>query len=81
MFLSERLRINFDSGPRRSMGISTTSLYNSALFVTVLERYVERSERMRIERLEVSLSDQQAQPTRTRWIKTRAATISVLPQG
>jgi hypothetical protein len=53
------------------MGISTTILYNSALFVTVLERYVERSERMRIERLEVSLSDQQAQPTRTRLIKTQ----------
>jgi TetR/AcrR family transcriptional repressor of nem operon len=49
----------------QSMGIGATSLYNSfgdkrALFVKALERYVERSVRARIKRLECSLPPKRA---------------------
>lgn len=48
-----------------SMGIGATSLYNSfgdkrALFIRALERYVERSVRARIKRLECSLPPKRA---------------------
>ena len=48
-----------------SMGIGATSLYNSfgdkrALFIKALERYVERSVRARIKRLECSLPPKRA---------------------